>query len=639
MTTTKRVPIARVAPNETYEVEVAYRRGGINSAYVKVGEAATEGGFSFEDLNGLPTQTSGPLASRPMDGGVVNSTFSATDTGQEFRWTGSAWVLVADIALPGVIALRDADVIPRREQFTSPSGGSSALLPSGAPDNPGGPGFLIGGPVNSPSPGEIFRLDKAIAVPGDRWRLKATVAQDPGRPPGAAALWMIKRTGGYADTGAAFALAAGGNLTTFESVLTVPAGWSGPLEFGLLLNRASTSALGTITTDTLIAVIAFSVEKVTAEYYADGTPIRDRQPAEAGATLGARIGETLFLGGASSPLPGTEVLNTSVVPTGTAAARPASGAFTGQTYFASDTRVLSRWSGAVWVDGPTRNTGALANVDTVDLAGASVTGVLPVAKADTGLRNSELLPAIDAAADTALWSGVSGFGKPENNADVTTPARVAAGRAELTVATGSFATTIIQCDNSGTPLSGQLPRDVNVVRTVGGANDTSGQTLTASDTVGHTGSVIDADTYRITEITGNGRVAPPGPKGGLAAPPLEITVLRALAATTVPLSLHVSWPPFAQGGVPGSGNGPTVTTNSVTVLPLDGVSPYTYAWTKEPGGSLQINVTTNNAATTTFTGGHNAANLTRKAAFRCTVTDSSSPPRSGFSLVDAETYS
>jgi hypothetical protein len=185
-----------------------------------------------------------------------------------------------------------------------------------------------------------------------------------------------------------------------------------------------------------------------------------------------------------------------------------------------------------------KDQGALATKSAVDLASGDVT--------------NKSLANLDATANTKL-------GTVETGADVTTPARVAAGRAELTVAAGSFATTIIECDSSGTPLGGQLPRDVNVVRTVGGTVDTTGQTLTASEIVGHTGSVIDADTYRITAITGNGRVVLTGTKSGLATPPLEITVLRNLAPATGVASNRVT----STAGASGSG-WQTIATLTVT---------------------------------------------------------------------------
>lgn len=85
--------------------------------------------------------------------------------------------------------------------------------------------------------------------------------------------------------------------------------------------------------------------------------------------------------------------NRGVVPSGTLAARPATGSFVGQTYLVTSGAslgLLSRWSGSAWVDGPTRNTGALADLNAVDLAGGSVTGTLPIARADNGLRNNAI---------------------------------------------------------------------------------------------------------------------------------------------------------------------------------------------------------------------------------------------------------
>jgi hypothetical protein len=59
-----------------------------------------------------PTEARGLLSARPADGGVVNSEWTETDVGgnalRVWKWTGSAWVLQADVALPAV-----ADLVPR----------------------------------------------------------------------------------------------------------------------------------------------------------------------------------------------------------------------------------------------------------------------------------------------------------------------------------------------------------------------------------------------------------------------------------------------------------------------------------------------------------------------------------------------
>lgn len=104
--------------------------------------------------------------------------------------------------------------------------------------------------------------------------------------------------------------------------------------------------------------------------------------------------------------------NRGVVTTGTLAARPATGSFVGQTYLVTSGAslgLLSRWSGSAWVDGPTRNTGALADLNSVDLAGSNVTGTLPVLRADSGLRNNAI---------TVDVSGImSGIGTANINVD------------------------------------------------------------------------------------------------------------------------------------------------------------------------------------------------------------------------------
>lgn len=106
--------------------------------------------------------------------------------------------------------------------------------------------------------------------------------------------------------------------------------------------------------------------------------------------------------------------NRGVVATGTLAARPATGSFVGQTYLVTSGAslgLLSRWSGSAWVDGPTRNTGSLADLNAVDLAGGNVTGTLPVLRADNGLRNNAIT--IDGS---GIISGIGTANIPVNNA-------------------------------------------------------------------------------------------------------------------------------------------------------------------------------------------------------------------------------
>jgi hypothetical protein len=72
---------------------------------------------------------------------------------------------------------------------------------------------------------------------------------------------------------------------------------------------------------------------------------------------------------------------------GTLAARPASGAFVGQTYLVTSgpsVGFLSRWDGSVWAAGPTRNTGALNEdgLDAIDAGGPLFIGQLPGGRVD-----------------------------------------------------------------------------------------------------------------------------------------------------------------------------------------------------------------------------------------------------------------
>jgi hypothetical protein len=62
-------------------------------------------------------------------------------------------------------------------------------------------------------------------------------------------------------------------------------------------------------------------------------------------------------------------------------------------------------------------------------------------------------------------------------------------------------------------------------------------------------------------------------------------------------------------------------TASSTVTAIEGTAPYTYAWTKNSGGSSKVSVNSASSATTTFSGTGLADGENASAAFTCTVTD------------------
>jgi hypothetical protein len=61
-------------------------------------------------------------------------------------------------------------------------------------------------------------------------------------------------------------------------------------------------------------------------------------------------------------------------------------------------------------------------------------------------------------------------------------------------------------------------------------------------------------------------------------------------------------------------------TNSVTITPSGGVSPYTYAWSMVSGDSA-INIDSPTSATTSFSALVSALNNDRTGIFKCRITD------------------
>jgi hypothetical protein len=515
--------------------------------------AGSAGGVAWTAVVNKPTEGRGLLSARPASAAVAGSTYEATDTGQLFRWTGSAWVLQSDIALPGVAAL-----VPR---INATATGGQALNRdprfelTGAPDWDLGTTAVRGSlPSGSPSANGAIITPTSFATGFGVGQIAPVL---PAAAPG----------------------------------VTYPVGVIPGQTFYV---SGQYSATRTVTGTNGFA-IATQVDWAGASGYIDSTVVYDPTQTAASVAwrpLGAGHTHTAPAGATSGNIYAQIV------------ATPFGAGNLQHTIYLTDLRWQAVEVGANQTETRTalliKNQGALATKSVVNLASGEVT--------------NKSLANLDPTANTKL-------GTVETGADVTTPARVAAGRAELTVAAGSFATTIIECDSAGTPLSGQLPRDVNVVRTVGGTVDTTGQTLTASEIVGHTGSVIDADTYRITAITGNGRVLLTGTKAALATPALEITVLRNLApASGGALSLSVS-----RGFVEGGGIGTaTYTTETVTVVALGGTGALTHAWTAVSGDTATIN----GASTATASVSATVTEGTQKGGvFKCTVTDSSTPPK------------
>lgn len=70
-------------------------------------------------------------------------------------------------------------------------------------------------------------------------------------------------------------------------------------------------------------------------------------------------------------------------------------------------------------------------------------------------------------------------------------------------------------------------------------------------------------------------------------------------------------------------NNTTVTTDSTTASPVNGASPYTYAWT-QISGDANWSISNATAATTAFTHTSSTLDTVFNAVFRCTITDNAS---------------
>lgn len=97
--------------------------------------------------------------------------------------------------------------------------------------------------------------------------------------------------------------------------------------------------------------------------------------------------------------------------------------------------------------------------------------------------------------------------------------------------------------------------------------------------------------------------------------PVSAGVLGKAASVDVVLGASV-----APGSASSSGGATSQTTNTVTVTPSGGTSPYTYAWTWLSGGT-GITIGSATAATTSFSATGLTSGETRSGVARCTVTD------------------
>ena len=193
---------------------------------------------------------------------------------------------------------------------------------------------------------------------------------------------------------------------------------------------------------------------------------------------------------------GTPVSNIGVVLTGVLADRPASGAFIGQTYVATDTREFFRWNGSAWIT---------ASDVTIAISGPAELA-LDYTSADvlaTPLPATALY-SLTAAGSGTIASGVTWSVSVVSGAFTgTAPSMVGTGSAELRINSGlSTAEAVLQVSasvggRSYPPFSVRVPKNVLPATSSGGGgggeppNIVSDNMLTSVGTSGAFASVSD----------------------------------------------------------------------------------------------------------------------------------------------------
>lgn len=159
--------------------------------------------------------------------------------------------------------------------------------------------------------------------------------------------------------------------------------------------------------------------------------------------------------------------------------------------------------------------------------------------------------------------------------------------------------------------------------TVTPTGGTSPYTYSWARIAGSTAIAATSATAATTTFTGTGLVS-----GTTYDATFRCTVTDSAAATkTVDVVVSITRVAMSASASPTSlyeaGDTGTITSNSTTVTPAGGSSPYTYAWTKVTGDTLTV--TSPTSATTTFSTSGLAEGNFVAATYRCTVTDSTTP--------------
>jgi hypothetical protein len=261
--------------------------------------AGSASGVAWTAVANKPAVGRGLLSARPADGGVTNSEWTETNEAdvavRVWKWTGSAWVLQADVALPDVQIAATVNVAAGEAVLdTTASGLTMSLSANGGPLLPrtGHVIRTVGGnralEVTYAPDATDAHLVRAVQIPvrgnvGRVWRASIRAEKTAGSPTQhiIAYAWNADFTSNAGVSG----VTGSGSVALTAQPQTVYADI--PITQAML-DAGREWVTVSFYRDGLAGAAVISSEHclydITAELYADGTPVRDRQPVDPGST-------------------------------------------------------------------------------------------------------------------------------------------------------------------------------------------------------------------------------------------------------------------------------------------------------------------------------------------------------------------